>query len=300
MHRCIIGPFLALICAGCARQPSTQSQLFQRFGAVLNLGASVNGPTFDGGPSLASDGLSLYFASDRPGGAGGADLWIARRTAVAASFELPTNLGRNVNSDANESAPDISADGLVLVFDSDRPGGSGSYDLWITTRSTTDLPFGTPGNLGPGVNSGESEGHPHLSADGLRLYFQGRGPGGFGDADVWMAIRARVSDPFGAAVNLGAGVNTRHFDGEPTVSSDGLTLIFSSDRPGGCGERDLWLAARPSVAVPFGPARHLGCSLNSPAHDVTPSLARDGTVLFFMSNRPGGIGSLDLWMVTFG
>jgi Tol biopolymer transport system component len=286
----------SLTILGCTRPPDDRSAAPADLDSAVNLGPVVNGPTFDGGPSLAADGLALYFASDRAGGNGDADLWIALRSALEERFDSPRNLGPTVNSSANESAPDVAADGLALVFDSDRPGGFGLYDLWIASRYSADEPFGRPENLGAGVNTAASEGHPHLSPDGLTLYFQGRGLGGHGDADLWMASRAEVSDAFGAAVNLGSAVNSRYFDGEPSVSADGLTLFFSSDRPGGFGERDLWIASRARSEQPFGSARHLGPGVNSTAEDVTPSLSRDATVLYFMSNRPGGVGSLDLWM----
>jgi Tol biopolymer transport system component len=221
---------------------------------------------------------------------------VARRAALNVPFGAPANLDGSVNGSANESAPDIAADGLTLVFDSDRAGGFGSYDLWSVSRASREEPFGTARNLGAGVNSAASEGHPELAGDGLTLYFQRRGPGGFGDVDLWMVTRTRLSDPFSAAVNLGAGVNSPQFDGEPAVSSDGLTLVFSSDRAGSFGERDLWIASRARVDEPFRDARHLG-DVNSAENDVTPSLSRDDGVLYFMSDRPGGVGGLDLWMV---
>lgn len=293
----VIPLILAVMHPGCVNQRAEQLPPWEGTGVPVHSGGNVNGSTFDGGPSLALDGLSLYFTSDRTGGLGGADIWSARRTGSGAQFAAPTNAGEPLNSDANESAPDISADGLALLFDSDRTGGFGSYDLWIATRSRVAESFGPPRNLGAGVNSDASDGHPHLSRDGLRLYFQSRRPSGFGDADLWLAVRTRVSDAFDAAVNLGSAVNSRHFDGEPTVSSDGLVLIFSSDRPGGCGRRDLWAATRARVHENFDPPRHLGCLINSAADDVTPSLSRDGSSLYFMSDRPGGLGSFDIWMI---
>jgi Tol biopolymer transport system component len=288
---------VAIAALSCGRRPDgLQPVPVADLDPAVNMGSVVNGATFDGGPSLTPDGLVLYFASDRIGGSGGADLWIASRAGADAHFSPPHNLGPNVNSGANESAPDIAADGLALFFDSDRPDGFGSYDLWIALRTRLDEPFGVPANLGAGVNTAASEGHPHLSPDGLTLYFQRRGTAATGDVDIWMATRAHVGDQFSQAVRLGGSVNSPHFDGEPSVSADGLTLYFTSDRPGGLGARDLWVAHRTSQNSAFGPGSHLGSTVNTAAQDVTPSISRDGSVLYFMSDRPGGMGGLDLWM----
>jgi Tol biopolymer transport system component len=213
-------------------------------------------------------------------------------------FRTPENLGAGVNSLANEFAPSISADGLSVFFDSDRPGGLGSSDVWEATRAATSESFKKPRNLGAGVNSSDSDGLPNISADGLMLYFCSRRPGGSGDMDLWVASRTMKSKEFAGAENLGPDINSPHYDGEPSVSADGLFLFFSSDRPDGRGRRDIWVAARRNTAAPFGQPRNLGPAVNGPAHDVRPSLSSDGSVLFFMSDRPGGFGQLDLWQAS--
>lgn len=88
---------------------------------------------------------------------------------VNADFTLgtPTNLGSPVNSSANESGPNLLADGLSLYFQSARSGGYGDKDLWLATRPTTNDAWGELVNLGPVVNNSNSEGQPRISADGL-------------------------------------------------------------------------------------------------------------------------------------
>jgi Tol biopolymer transport system component len=76
-----------------------------------------------------------------------------------------------VNSPSDEGAVSISADGLVLFFISDRPGGYGLHDIWVTWRTTTHDPWSVPVNLGPTVNTSSREGSPEISADGRELYF---------------------------------------------------------------------------------------------------------------------------------
>jgi Tol biopolymer transport system component len=210
----------------------------------------------------------------------------------------PENLGGAVNSPSNEFAPSISAEGRSVYFDSDRPGGLGSFDVWVAARAAASEPFGEPRNLGSGVNSSASDGLPNISADGLSIYFCSRRPGGSGDMDLWVASRRKTSEEFAGAENLGPDLNGPHYDGEPNVSSDGLFLFFSSDRPGGQGQRDIWVAARPHASARFGRPHNLGTSVNGPAHDVRPNLSADGAVLFFMSSRPGGSGHFDLWQAS--
>jgi Tol biopolymer transport system component len=255
----------------------------------------VNTPGFDGGPAISADGLTLYFTSERAGGFGGGDLWVTKRGKPTDAFGAPQNLGASINSSANEFTPSISADGLSIYFDSDRPGGLGLFDIWVATRATTATAFKTPRSLGAAVNSNASDGLPNISADGLSLYFSSRRSGGSGDMDLWVVTRKTTSQPFATAENLGPAINSAYYDGEPSISYDGLYLFFSSDRPGGFGNRDIWVAARRSRTAPFAEPRNLGAMVNSPAHDVRPSVSTDESVLFFMSDRPGGLGGIDLW-----
>jgi Tol biopolymer transport system component len=256
----------------------------------------LNSTGFDGGPSISDDGLSLFFISDRPGGQGG-DVWMATRATTSGPFLSPANLGPVVNGPGDEGAPSISSDGLSLYFDSDasRQGGQGSGDIWVTTRPSTSAPFGAAANLGPTINTSFAEGHPDISADGLSLYFSSGRPGTCGEGDIWVARRPTTTEPFGIPVNLGPAVNTCASDEEPSISADGLALFFSSSRPGGSGMHDLWVATRSSTSAPFGHAVNLGRTVNSRFDDRTPDIASDGATLYFMSNRPGGVGFFDLW-----
>ena len=85
-------------------------------------------------------------------------------------FQPPVNLGSVVNSPYSDSSPNISSDGLTLIFSSSRPGGEGDRDLWQSTRATSANPWTTPVNLGPTINTTDYDSGPELSADGLTLY----------------------------------------------------------------------------------------------------------------------------------
>ena len=141
------------------------------FGTPTNLGPTVNSSSTDGRPSISANGLSLFFNSNRLGGYGYLDIYVATRATTDANRGTPVNLGPTVNSSASDSSPSISADGLSLYFASRRPGGYGQADLYVTTRLTTEHPWRTPVNIGPPVNSSYYEGFPSISSDDLSLYF---------------------------------------------------------------------------------------------------------------------------------
>lgn len=95
--------------------------------------------------------------------------------------------------------------------------------------------------------------------------------------------------------NLGADVNSTSDDYGGALSKNGLSLYFTSTRPGGSGGEDLWVSQRDSTAEPFGPAVNLGSVINSGSADRTPALSRDGHWLLFASIRTDGFGGLDIW-----
>ncbi|MFH1884720.1 MAG: GC-type dockerin domain-anchored protein, partial [Planctomycetota bacterium] len=153
----------------------------------------------------------------------------------------PVNLGSTVNSSAFDVKMNISTDGLSLIFDSDRSGGYGGHDLWVSTRPTLSDSWGTPVNLGSTVNSSGWDYAPALSTDGLSLFFSSTRPGGYGGwDDLWLTRRDTTNDPWGEPVNLGPEVNSSSGEAGPSISVDGSTLYFGSNRPGGSGGVDLW------------------------------------------------------------
>jgi hypothetical protein len=95
--------------------------------------------------------------------------------------------------------------------------------------------------------------------------------------------------------NLGPTINSPFQDFGPAISKDGLSLYFTSDRPGGFGAQDIWSSQRPSKDDGWGPPVNLGAVINSGASESVPALSRDGHWLFFNSTRPGGFGGLDIW-----
>jgi Tol biopolymer transport system component len=253
-------------------------------------------------PCSSPDGLELYF-NHGPTEAT-VDIWVWRRTTPDSPWGPPSNLGPMVNSPGGDAPGSMSADGLSLYLFSDRSGGFGSYDIWVTTRPTVQDDWGVPTNLGPVVNSGFRDQDPIISPDGLELYFTSDRPGGFGGRDLWVTKRATVSDAWGTPTNLGAAVNSPADEWYSAISPDGRLLILTSNRPGGCasggdlGLYDLYLARRATKYDPWGAPVNLGSLINGPYWDSCPNLSADGSMLYFVrSMDPAGFGFSDLWQV---
>jgi Tol biopolymer transport system component len=217
-------------------------------------------------------------------------------------FGTPTNLGPTVNSSYTDYCLRISADGLELYFSSRRSGGYGLVDIWVTTRATTDINWGTPVNLGPTVNSSSTDSGPSISADGLSLFFHSWRPGGHGGGDLYVTTRVTTKHPWRTPMNLGPPVSSSYDEILPSISSDGLQLYFSEWevlRPGGYGGSDIWVTTRETISSPWGTPVNLGPTVNSSSHDDGPFITADGLMLFFSPyNRPGGFGGVDLWVTT--
>ncbi|MHC4520247.1 MAG: hypothetical protein ACYTAS_16775, partial [Planctomycetota bacterium] len=267
------------------------------FGEPWNLGPRVNSPFVEGTPVLPADGLSLYFDSSRSGGSGDYDVWVTKRETVDSEWSVPTSLPSPVNSSAWDGVPSISPDGLMLFLCSDRPGGYGESDIWMTSRKAKEDAWGPPVNLGPPVNSPSDDWTQSISADGLELYFSSWRLGGMGNADLWITTRATIEDEWSIPVNLGPAVNSSSNDINPSISTDGLCLFFFSLRAGGYGNRDIWVTTRASRNDEWRPPVNLGPPVNTSSNDQGASFSPDGATLYFCSNRSGGYGSLDLMQV---
>ena len=290
--------------------PTESADADREFGNPTNLGPLVNTSANEYDSSISDDGLELYFNSPRPGGLGQADIWVTTRKTKSAPWGEPVNLGPTVNSPVGDGGPSISADGLSLYFGSDRAGGYGGMDLWVTTRKTKADPWGTPVNLGATVNGPANEGGPSISADELTLYFSDNHrrtqpdrerPGGLGNGDIWATTRKTKADPWGTPVNLGPTVNSPLRDQSPSISGDGLSLYFSVelyyDPASGEGNSAIYVTKRKSTTEPWGTPVKLGPAVNA-EWELNPDISRDGSTLYFAAGRQGGVGGIDLWQVT--
>jgi serine/threonine protein kinase len=264
------------------------------FGEPVNLKSvvpAINVVT-DGLDCFSYDGLEIYSTTyvGPSVGAGNWDIRVLRRASNDQDWGPPESLGPSINTIYVDADASISADGLTLYFNSSRPGGYGSSDIYMATRPTKNAPWGQAVNLGSKVNSPASDAFPWISADGLELYFSSSRSGGYGSSDIYVTKRATQNDPWGTPVNLGAAVNSAYTEGIVSLSPDGLLLVFddeyvglANDRPGGYGGCDIWMSRRASLSAPWQTPVSLGPHINSSVDDEFPRFSPDGRMLYFQN-----------------
>lgn len=200
----------------------------------------------------------------------------------------------NFNGPSLDGCPFVSRDGKSFYMASNRPGGLGGIDIWVSTRESVADPWGEPVNVGAPVNSAANDFCPTISRDGHEFYFVSNRAGGCGGDDIYTTrLRPAGWDP---VANLGCEVNSTANEASPFPLPEraaGPVLYFSSTR---AGAGDLFRSV--SHGGVFGPAEALA-GVNSPtANDGQPNLRRDGLEIFFFSTRPGGFGAQDLYSAT--
>ena len=286
----------------------TAQPRYSNWSEPVNLGPVINTAFNDQHPALSKDGLSLYFTSNRPGGQGADDLWVSQRASVDDPWGPPQNLGPTINTGAVEFSPAFSRDGHWLFFHSDRPGGFGGLDIWVSYRQDVhdDFAWEAPINLGSGVNSPFDDAGPTLFEDedtGITtLYFTSLNrPEGLGDWDIYASILG-PDGTFGPAslvveLSVPGNANTGR-DTRTAIRHDGLEMFLTSNRPGGVGSGDLWVSTRVTTLDPWSTPVNVGPPVNTTSFDGAPALSSDGETLVFYSNRPGGFGANDLYMST--
>jgi len=224
---------------------STRQRAGDPWGAPVNLGPTINSASNDFCPTVARDGKTFYFVSNRPGFCGSSlndDVYASR--LLPGGWDEPVNLGCDTvggpNSAGNEAGPfplNQPNVGPVLYFSSTR---SGSGDIY---RSESHGGAFGPASLIPELSSASVDGQPNLRRDGLEIFFFSNRSG---NNDIYSASRATTADPWSTPVNLGAAVNSAASETRPSLSWDGATLYFGSNRAGGEGDADHYVTTRPA------------------------------------------------------
>ena len=154
-----------------------------RWSRPRNFGAPVNTSSWESQPSMAADGMTVYFASSRPGGFGGMDIWKTTMTAEG-EFSVPVNLGPAINTPGDDAAPFIHSDGRTLYFASNGRVGMGGYDLYYSTLQA-DGTWSEPVNMGYPINSPADEINVFINAHGTVAYIASDKDGGYGGLDLY-------------------------------------------------------------------------------------------------------------------
>lgn len=213
----------------------------------------------------------------------------------------PKNIGLLANSEHHDYVNAITADGKTLYITVRLPADeytsnkrlNEEEDFYYSKKDlagnwTKAIDLGTP------VNTNGNEGAISISPDGKQIFYAAcNRPGGYGSCDIYYSERerGRWTNP----VNLGPLVNSKYWDTQPSIASDGKTLYFTSTRPGGKGSSDIWQTTRLEDDSWTKPV-NLGDSINSEFAEMTPLIHPDNQTLYFSSNGHYGLGGKDLFM----
>ena len=211
------------------------------WGVPSTLPEPINTYGNDGTATFSGDGqIMAYVGCGRDEGIGSCDLYIAELEGN--TWTRPTNMGDMVNHEDWDSQPAMTADGNTILFVSDREGGYGEVDIWMTKKNKFGQ-WGVAVNLGEVINTPFDEYSPFLSPDGKTLYFSSEGHPGFGGSDIFKSTfsEGKWTEP----VNLGAPLNTSGDDRFFTIGGSGEIGYFASDREGGYGSLDIY-----SIEIP--------------------------------------------------
>ncbi len=226
-----------------------------------------------------------------------------------------TKFGSPLNTQNNEYSPVISPNGRYIVFQSNRPGGEGGMDIWISEnknyQNRTEKPIwseplnfrelNTRGFEGPFSILFDSSGRP------IEIYFTSlkdtqTGRTGLAGLNIYYVKNLTNKNP---AKDLWSKpehlirINTNFDEKMPAISPDGKTLIFSSNRPGGFGGWDLWISTRDKLDGTWSEPINLGPKINTSANEIMPSFHFDGTSIFFSSDRDDKNYRYSLYLADF-
>ena len=214
----------------------------------------------------------------------------ARATPHAVS---PTRLSGPLNNFSAQYFGSFPLDEKQLFF-TVRKAPTSDEDFYMSTRRTNNENWDVPVPL-EALNTPYNEGTGSVSADGRWLVFSTcQRPDSKGSCDIYLS-RLDAQGRWGLAEPLKGGVNTEHWESQPCVSADGRRLYFSSDRPGGFGQRDLWMSIRRSThewSIPV----NLGPAINTSGDELSPFIHASSQSLYFASNGHPGLGGWDLWV----
>ncbi|MFN8415824.1 MAG: OmpA family protein [Cytophagaceae bacterium] len=219
------------------------------WGGASNLGTKVNTPIHDACVGLSADGQKMLVYRDENGNNG--DIYVS--DLKGNEWSAPINLGKIINTNYYEPCGSFSADGNILFFVSNRPGGFGGLDIYYS-RKNTDGTWAKPLNMGPDINTIEDEFSPYLHADGKTLYFSSDGHLSMGGYDIFQAtlnISLTGITVHEKPSNMGQPINTPEDEVYFVWSADNKRAYFSSVREGGFGDKDLYVLERKEAKAPL-------------------------------------------------
>ena len=276
---------LFLAFPGISALPQTQTP--------VNLGPVVNTGARDAEPTFTADGLTMYFNCFDREGETGSDICVSHWEDNA--WNDPRIVWEVSTREYLEVEPLLSPDGKQLYIMSNRPGGKGGHDIWVSELIEGN--WTTPKNLDGPMNSAYSDHCLYFAGDDWEIaYWTSTRPGGFGGNDIWTS--EKVDGVWQAAVNLGPNVNSAASEHHSLPSPDGNSLYVTTTRDDGFGGEDIFVTTRDGNGN-WSELTNLGAQVNSDQHDRCPAFSPDFKTFFFDSERSGGYGNKDLWSLPY-
>ncbi len=196
-----------------------------RWDVPEELSKAINTPNNEGTCTISADGRTLVLtACNRPDSYGGCDLYISHKQGK--DWTTPQNLGEVINTRDWESQPSLSADGHKLYFASDRRGGHGKRDIWVTALDQSGK-WKEPKNMGPVINTPDEENAPFIHANGHTLFYSSNGFPGMGGFDIFMT--KRLDTTWSQPKNIGYPINTVSDQVGLFITSDGKNAYYTDD-----------------------------------------------------------------------
>lgn len=269
---------------------------------VTNLGPDINSPYADYSPVISIDEQTLAFTSRRPGGVSDKkelngqyfeDIYIAEFDNEENKWKKAKLIGNNVNGQGHEATVNLSADGLKLFIYKD-DGGNGNLYL---SQYKGDA-WQAPEYIGAPVNTSGWETHACFSSDNRIMYFVSDRSGGYGGRDVYKCLRLPNGD-WGPPQNLGENINTKYDEDGVFIHPDGKQIFFSSKGHNSMGGFDIFTSYLDEENGFWTTPTNFGYPINTPDDEVFMVTTADGKRSFFSSDKEGGQGEKDVYMVTY-
>lgn len=204
----------------------------------------------------------------------------------------PINLGEAINTPMSEYWPSLTADDSTLVFTSSNRETNSQEDLYFSVKKNGKWQNAI--KIGPPINTERSEGAQSISADGKTMVFTAcLRPDGYGSCDLY--ISWKKGEKWTTPINMGQPINGKYKESQPSLSADGKTIYFSSNRPGGNGKFDIWQSTTRGNNIWETPI-NLGDSINTSEDELAPFIHYDDNTLYFTSEGHPGMGGSDLFI----
>jgi outer membrane protein OmpA-like peptidoglycan-associated protein/tetratricopeptide (TPR) repeat protein len=214
---------------------SSYKQANGKWSTATNMGEPVNTEDHDANSGLSADGTKFLIYMGKNNG----DLYESE--LLGDQWSKPEVMNKNINTDKyHESSACYSPDGNSVYFVSDKPDGLGSRDIWISHKDEKGK-WGKAENLGPTINTKYGEEGVFIHPDGKTMYFSSQGHKGMGGYDIFKTIYNDSSKTWSTPENIGYPVNTPDDDVFFVVSASGRHGYYSSFKPNGFGEKDLYM-----------------------------------------------------------